>query len=34
MLYITAANSKVAGTKYGLFRIKLNSNGFHVVKLK
>jgi gluconolactonase len=33
-LYITSANSKVAGTKYGLFRIKLNAQGYHVVKLK
>ncbi len=33
-LYVTAANSKEAGTKYGLFRIKLNAQGFHVVKLK
>ncbi len=33
-LYITAANAKEAGTKYGLFRIKLNAKGFHVVKLK
>jgi gluconolactonase len=33
-LYITAANSKEAGTKYGLFRVKLNAKGHHVVKLK
>ncbi len=33
-LYITAANSKEAGTKYGLFRIKLSAEGYHVVKLK
>ena len=33
-LYITAANSKEAGTKYGLFRIKLSAQGYHVVKLK
>lgn len=33
-LYITSANSKEAGTKYGLFRVKLNAKGYHVVKLK
>jgi gluconolactonase len=33
-LYVTAANSKQPGTKYGLFRIKLNAKGHHVVKLK
>ena len=33
-LYITSANSKAAGTKYGLFRIKLNAKGYHVVPLK
>jgi sugar lactone lactonase YvrE len=33
-LYITSANSKQADTKYGLFRIKLNAKGHHVVKLK
>jgi gluconolactonase len=33
-LYVTAANSKQSGTKYGLFRIKLNAKGHHVVKLK
>ncbi|MEX2174461.1 MAG: SMP-30/gluconolactonase/LRE family protein [Pirellulaceae bacterium] len=33
-LYITAANSKQPGTKYGLFRIKLSAQGHHVVKLK
>lgn len=32
-LYITCANSKEAGTKYGLYRIKLNAKGFAVVKL-
>ena len=33
-LYVTSANSKQSGTKYGLFRIKLNAKGHHVVKLK
>jgi gluconolactonase len=33
-LYVTSANSKTPGTKYGLFRIKLNATGHHVVKLK
>jgi gluconolactonase len=33
-LYITAANSKEPGTKYGFFRIKLNAQGYHVVKLR
>jgi len=33
-LYVTATNSKEQGTKYGLFRIKLNAQGYHVVKLK
>jgi gluconolactonase len=33
-LYVTAANSKQSGTKYGLFKIKLNAKGHHVVKLK
>jgi gluconolactonase len=33
-LYVTAANSKEPGTKYGLFRIKLKAQGHHVVKLK
>jgi gluconolactonase len=33
-LYITSAKSKDRGTKYGLFRIKLNTQGHHVVKLK
>jgi gluconolactonase len=33
-LYITSANSNDAGTKYGLFRIKLNAEGYHVVELK
>jgi len=33
-LYITSANSKEAGSKYGLFRMKLNAKGYHVVKLK
>lgn len=33
-LYVTTANSKEAGTKYGLYRIRLNAKGYHVVKLK
>ncbi len=34
-LYITAATGGSGlGPKYGLFRIKLNAKGFHVVKLK
>ena len=33
-LYVTSANSKQPGTKYGLFRIKLSATGHHVVKLK
>jgi gluconolactonase len=33
-LYVTCANSKQPGTKYGLYRIKLNATGFHVVRLK
>jgi gluconolactonase len=33
-LYITCANSKEMGTKFGLYRIKLNAKGFAVVKLK
>ena len=33
-LYVTTANAKQPGTKYGLFRIKLNATGHHVVKLK
>jgi gluconolactonase len=33
-LYVTSANSREPGTKYGLFRIKLNATGYHVVKLK
>jgi sugar lactone lactonase YvrE len=33
-LYVTCANSKQPGTKYGLYRIKLNATGYHVVKLK
>jgi gluconolactonase len=32
-LYITCANSHDAGTKYGLYRVKLNATGYHVVKL-
>jgi gluconolactonase len=33
-LYITSANSKEQGTKFGLYRIKLNAKGFAVVKLR
>lgn len=33
-LYVTCANSKAAGTKYGLYRITLKATGHHVVKLK
>jgi gluconolactonase len=33
-LYITSANSKEAGTKYGLFRIKLSERGHAIVPLK
>jgi gluconolactonase len=33
-LYITCANSKEMGTKFGLYRIKLNAKGYAVVKLK
>jgi gluconolactonase len=33
-LYVTCANSQEAGTKYGLYRIKLNATGYHVVKLR
>jgi gluconolactonase len=33
-LYVTSANSKQPGTKYGLFTIKLNATGHHVVKLR
>lgn len=33
-LYVTCANSKESGTKYGLYAIKLNAVGYHVVKLK
>jgi gluconolactonase len=33
-LYITSANSKEAGTKYGLFRIKLSQRGHAIVPLK
>jgi hypothetical protein len=31
---VTSANSKEMGTKYGLWRIKLNAAGYAVVKLK
>jgi gluconolactonase len=33
-LYVTCANSKQAGAKYGLFRIKLSASGHHTVRLK
>ena len=33
-LYVTCANEQRAGTKYGLYRIKLNATGQHVVKHK
>ena len=33
-LYVTCANSQERGAKYGLYRIKLNTMGHHVVKLK
>jgi gluconolactonase len=33
-LYITCANSKEMGTRFGLYRIKVNAKGFAVVKLK
>jgi gluconolactonase len=33
-LYVTCANTKQAGTKYGLYSIKLNATGHHVVTLK
>lgn len=33
-LYVTCANSHDMGTKYGLYRVKLNATGYHVVKLK
>lgn len=33
-LYVTSANSKQPGTKYGLYKIKLNATGHHVVNLK
>jgi sugar lactone lactonase YvrE len=33
-LYVTCANSKDAGAKYGLFRIKLSGTGYHAVRLK
>ena len=32
-LYVTCANSKTAGTKYGLYKINLNAVGYAVVKL-
>ncbi len=33
-LYVTCANSHDAGLKYGLYRVKVNASGYHVVKLK
>ena len=33
-LYVTCANSKQMGTKYGLYAIRLNAAGHHVVKMK
>jgi gluconolactonase len=33
-LYITCANSREMGTKYGLYRIRLHTTGHHVVKLQ
>jgi sugar lactone lactonase YvrE len=33
-LYITCANSKQSGTKYGLYAIKLHSTGHNIVRLK
>ena len=33
-LYVTCGNSHDAGTKYGLYRVKLNATGYHVVQLK
>jgi gluconolactonase len=33
-LYVTCANSRDAGTKYGLYRVKVNATGHHVVQLK
>jgi gluconolactonase len=33
-LYVTCANSREMGTKYGLFAITLNAVGYHVVRLK
>lgn len=33
-LYVTCANSKDAGTKYGLYAIRLLAQGHHVVQLK
>ncbi len=33
-LYVTCANEKRMGAKYGLYRIQLNATGQHVVKLK
>jgi len=32
-LYVTCANSRAMGTKYGLYRIRLLARGHHVVKL-
>jgi gluconolactonase len=33
-LYVTCANSREMGTKYGLYAITLNAVGYHVVRLK
>jgi gluconolactonase len=33
-LYVTCANSRQMGTKYGLYAIKLNAVGHHIVSLK
>jgi gluconolactonase len=33
-LYVTCANSKQPGTKYGLYRITLGTRGHHVVRLQ
>ena len=34
LLYVTCANSKDRGAKYGLYRVKLNVTGYNIVKLK
>ena len=33
VLFVTCANAKSAGTKYGLYKVKLNAAGYAVVKL-